>query len=171
MNRTPKNEKDALLLLASLCAQAEHCPQEMIDKMDKWEMDEGTQARIMEYLTKNRYIDEERFTRAFVADKIKYNKWGRRKIEQALWMKHISEDIKNRVLAEVPDEDYIAALAPLIVAKKKSVKGRNDYEKKMKLMKWAAGRGFDMEIIRQCIDREEDSDTPVVHDDDDLIWD
>ena len=34
-------------------------------------------AAMMPNLTEHQYIDDERFTRAFVMDKIRYNKWGR----------------------------------------------------------------------------------------------
>ena len=86
-----KTEQEALIALTALCASGEHCVREMIDKMTRWELPEEAQARVMEYLTKHQYINEERYTRAFVMDKIRYNKWGRRKIEQALWQKRTSK--------------------------------------------------------------------------------
>ena len=100
--------------------------------------------------------DDERYTRAFVNDKMTYNQWGRRKIEQALYQKGVSKDVSNRVLDEVPDEDYIAILRPLIHRKWKTVTGRNDYERSMKLIRYAMGRGFDIEQIKQCIDQADD---------------
>ena len=74
-------EQQALLKLTTLCTQAEHCSQEMIDKMKKWELPEDAIARNMEFLTEKKFIDDERFARFFINDKIKYNKWGRRKVE------------------------------------------------------------------------------------------
>jgi len=47
-------------------------------------------------------------------------------------------------------------LKPLLAQKRRSVKARNDYELNMKLMKWALGRGFTMDIIRQCLTVEEE---------------
>ena len=93
-------EQQALLKLTTLCTQAEHCSQEMIDKMKKWELPEDAIARNMEFLTEKKFIDDERFARFFINDKIKYNKWGRRKVEQALWMKHIPKDISDPIFEE-----------------------------------------------------------------------
>ena len=45
-----KTENDAYLTLAALCAQAEHCQWEMIEKMRRWEMSEEEQARVMQRL-------------------------------------------------------------------------------------------------------------------------
>ena len=42
-----KTENDAYLTLAALCAQAEHCQYEMLEKMRKWEIPEEGQARVM----------------------------------------------------------------------------------------------------------------------------
>lgn len=148
-------EQAAYLQLAALCAQAEHCQQEMRDKMKRWELDEAVQNRVIARLIKERYIDDERYARAFVKDKILYNKWGRRKIQQGLWMKHIDDDIQQRVLDEVDDEEYLNVLKPLFNQKRKSIKAQGDYELNQKLVRFALGRGFTFDIIRQCLNVED----------------
>ena len=151
----------ALQRLSALCASAEHCEYEMTEKMRKWEVEESDCERIMEYLRKAKFVDDERYARAFVKDKIKYNKWGRRKVEQGLWAKHIAEDIRQRVLDEVDERQYKSVLTDLLKSKRRSIKAANDYEMNRKLIKFALSRGFDYSIIRQCIDcddyDEEDS--------------
>lgn len=149
-------EQGAYLQLAQLCARAEHCQYELIEKMRRWEMSEEAQARVMQRLVSERYVDDERYARAFVRDKIRYNKWGRRKVEQALWMKHIDDDIRSRVLSEVDDEEYLSVLRPLLKQKRRSIKAASDYERNQKLVKFALGRGFTFDIIRQCIDGDVD---------------
>ena len=152
----PMSEEQALARLTALCASAEHCTGEMIDKMTKWEISEEAQARIMEHLVKNKYIDDERYCRAFVHDKMEYNHWGRRKIEQALYVKHVYRAIQKTVLDEIPDKDFIDILRPLIVQKRRQTRANSEYEMNMKLMRFAASRGFTIEQIRQCIDVEAD---------------
>lgn len=144
-------EQEAYLQLAALCAQAEHCQQEMRDKMRRRELDETVQNRILARLVKERYVDDERYARAFVKDKIRYNKWGRRKVQQALWLKHIDSDIQQRVLDEIDEKEYLDVLRPLLKQKRKSVKAESDYELNQKLVRFALGRGFSFDIIRQCL--------------------
>ena len=153
-----KTENDAYLTLAALCAQAEHCQWEMLEKMRRWEVPKDAQARVMQRLISERYVDDERYAQAFVKDKIRYNKWGRRKVEQALWQKRIDEDIRKRVLDEVDDDEYLSVLRPLLKQKRRSIKAQNDYELNQKLMRFALGRGFTFDIIRQCIDVEDEPD-------------
>jgi regulatory protein len=76
-------------------------------------------------------------------------------VEQALWQKHIDEDIRQRVLDEIDDEEYLAVLRPLLKQKRKSTKAASDYELNQKLVRFALGRGFTYDIIRQCIDVDE----------------
>ena len=145
-------EQEAYLQLAAICAQAEHCQQEMRDKMRRWELDETVQNRIIDRLIRERYIDDERYARAFVKDKIRYNKWGRRKVKQGLWQKRIDADIQQRVLDEIDENEYIEVLRPLLKQKRKSIKASSDYEQNQKLVRFALGRGFTFDIIRQCLD-------------------
>ena len=145
-------EQEAYLQLAALCAQAEHCQQEMRDKMRRWELDETVQNRIIDRLIKERYVDDERYARAFVKDKIRYNKWGRRKVQQALWMKRIDADIQQQVLDEIDAKEYLDVLRTLLKQKRKSIKAESDYELNQKLLRFALSRGFGFDIIRQCLD-------------------
>lgn len=151
-------EQEAYLQLAALCAQAEHCRQEMLDKMKRWGLDEGVKDRIISRLVKERFVDDERYARAFVKDKVRYNKWGRRKIQQTLWMKRIDEHIQQQVLDEIEEREYLEVLRPLLKQKRKSVKAQNDYELNQKLIRFALGRGFTFDVIRQCINVDETMD-------------
>ena len=147
----------ALQRLTALCASAEHCEYEMMEKMRKWEVEESDRERIMEYLRQAKFVDDERYARAFVKDKVRYNKWGRRKVEQGLWAKHISEDIRQRVLNEVDDSQYKLVLTDLLRSKRRSIKAADGYEMNRKLIKYALSRGFDYSIIKQCLNYGDDT--------------
>ena len=134
-------EEQVLNKLTTLCARGEHCQQEMLDKMRRWEIDESTQAHVMEYLLKEKYIDEER-----------YNGWGRKKVEQALYMKRIPSRIYNPILDEVDEKNYEETLRPLLEAKRKTVTGKSEYEIRGKLIRFALSRGFEMDEILKILD-------------------
>ena len=149
-------EQEAFLQLAALCAQAEHCEQEMRDKLKRWELDTAAADRIIARLQKERYIDDARYARAFVKDKIRYNKWGRRKVEQALWQKRIADDIRQQVLGEIDENEYLDVLRPLLKQKRRTTKAENDYALNQKLVRFALGRGFTFDLIRKCLDVNDD---------------
>ena len=161
-----KTEEEAFLQLAALCANAEHCQYEMLEKMKRWELSEEAQARVMAQLIEERYVDDRRYARAFVKDKICYNKWGRRKVQQGLWMKRIDKEIQDEVLDEIDEKEYLNVLKPLLKQKRKSIKANSDYELNQKLVRFAYGRGFTFDIIRQCLDVS-DIDEDEFEDDED----
>lgn len=150
--------QQAYAKLTTLCARSEHCQHDMLEKMRQWGVNEEEQAQVMARLVDERYVDDERYARAFVNDKIRYNKWGRRKVEQALWQKHIDKDIANRVLNEIDDEEYLSILKPLLKQKRRSIKADDNRQERIKLVKFALSRGFTMDIIRQCIDVEDEDE-------------
>lgn len=148
------SEQEAWLRLSTLCASGEHCQHEMTSKMRRWCIGDDAQARIMERLTKERYVDDERYARAYVNDKVRFDKWGPHKLEEGLWLRHISEDIQQRVLNEVDPELYVDNLRTLLKAKQKSTKAKDDYELRQKLVRYALSRGYSFDMIKQAMDVE-----------------
>lgn len=161
-----KTEEEVFLQLASLCANAEHCQYEMLEKMKRWELSDEAQARVMARLVEERYVDDRRYARAFVKDKIRYNKWGYRKVQQGLWMKRIDKDIQDEILDEIEETEYLNVLKPLLKQKRKSIKANSDYELNQKLVRFAYGRGFTFDIIRQCLDVSEIDEDEFSEDED-----
>lgn len=149
-------EQQALIKLTALCSGAEHCSYEMTEKMRRWEIDEETQARIMEYLINEKYVDDSRFCRAFIREKMRFNKWGKRKIEMALFQKRIDKKMASEALDEVDNGEYAAILRPMLRQKERSVKANSEYEKNMKLIKFAMSRGFTFDVIKECLSGDMD---------------
>lgn len=161
-------KEQALGKLAALCSQSEYCTADLLEKLRKWEIDASDQAEIIAYLVKERYVDDARFARFFVNDKLRFNKWGLRKVEMALRQKQIPPSVSDAVFAEIDDTTYEEVLLPLLEAKWKTTTGRNDYERSMKLIRFAMGRGFDLDIIRKCIDKMTGPEAAELSDDDPL---
>ena len=144
-------EEQLFYRLSALCARAEHCRQEMAAKMRTWQVPDDVQQRVIGRLADERYIDDSRYARAFVHDKVRYAKWGRRKIEQALYMKRIPDDAIAAALDDVDTSEYVEILRPMLQAKAKSIKADSPYELEMKLMRFAAGRGFSVEEAKAAM--------------------
>jgi len=138
--------------LSASCARAEHCLDDMRRKMERWQVENDVQEEVLQYLVKEKYIDESRYARFFINDKIKYNRWGRKKVEQALFYKHIPREVYEPLLDDIVDNDYEEILQPLLRTKEKNIKYANDYEKRMKLIRFAMGRGYSYEQAVHCLE-------------------
>lgn len=149
-------EDEALNRMASYCAASEHCKWEVSEKLLKQGFPDEVVERIVERLVAERYIDEERYCRAYVNDKFRFSKWGKMKIRQGLYLKHIPDSISEPCLDDISPEEYHRVLAELIAAKRRTVKGRNEYDTNSKLIRFALGRGFAMNDILHCVNQNED---------------
>ena len=151
-------EQEALLKLSALCSQAEHSSGEMREKMRRWALPPDVSERVLNRLIDECFVDDERYARFFVRDKIRFDRWGRRKIDQALYRKGIDSSIRSRVLDAVPVSEYESVLRELLAAKRRTVKASSDYELCGKLVRFAVSRGFDMDIVRRCVSSADDYD-------------
>lgn len=156
---TEITEDDALGRMMAYCASAEHCRAEVVEKMQRWGLPYDAVDRIVERLEQERYIDEERYCRAFIRDKYLFAKWGKVKIGQALQLKKISSMIYRPFFEEIDEDEYLSILKKLLAAKRKSVRAENAYELNVKLMRFALSRGYEMKDIRRCLDVSEENDT------------
>lgn len=149
---TEITETEAFRKVAAYCAAAEHCRAEIVEKMQRWGLPYDVVNRLADRLEQEKYIDEERFCRAFVRDKYRLAKWGKVKIGQALQLKKIPKLVYLPLLNEIDEDDYLAVLRGLLAAKRKSVRAASEFELNAKLIRFALSRGFEMKDIRRCID-------------------
>lgn len=151
-------ETEALSRVAAYCSTSEHCRAEIVEKLQRWGMAYDAMDRILDRMEQEKYIDEERFCRAFIRDKYRFAKWGKVKIGQALQLKKISSMTFRPLLNEIDEEEYLSILRDLLASKRKSVRAENDFELNGKLMRFALSRGFEMKDIRRCIDVSDENE-------------
>ena len=147
--------EQALHRLAAYCSRAERCIGDIRKKMDAWEIETDRQNQIIHRLLKEKFLDEERYCKAFVNDKAKYNRWGINKIRFELRKKQLPESLIREALKNLDSEENRERLSVLIEQKKKSVKGKNEWEIRQKLLRFAAGRGFSQKDIESVLGPED----------------
>lgn len=138
-----QEQKIAFNKAAFFCSQAEKCTSEIQEKLKLWGLSEEDSQAVIEELKREKYIDDERFARAYVKDKFRFNHWGKQKIEFMLRAKKIDQEILELAFEEIEDESYLEEIKRLLTEKAKSVKAKDQYHKRNKLMRFALGRGFE----------------------------
>ena len=144
--------------LAAKCSTSEQCLSDVESKLAKYDLTEEEHTRILRHLVEEKYIDDRRYAEAFVRDKYRFNKWGRIKIAQGLRMKGIDSETISTAMEAIDEAEYLDILRDLIKAKRKSTRGKNDYEINGKLVRFATGRGFEYAAIRQCMGTDDFDD-------------
>ena len=138
---------------AKLCSTGEKCSSEIENKLISWGMSESDAEKALDYLRKNDFINDERYARFYVRDKLKFNKWGRFRISYSLKKKGVGSEIVEAAMTEIKSEDYDAVLDQILLTKARSLGNIRSYENKAKLLRFAAQRGFLTDEIYKAIDR------------------
>lgn len=128
--------------MAALCSVGEHCASEIREKLQRAALPAEEIQRVVDRLTEERYLDTARYCRAFSRDKLRFAHWGRVKIEQALHTKGLPETDIREALDELPADEYVQILKDVLQQKARSLHDKDDYTRRGKLLRFAAGRGF-----------------------------
>lgn len=145
------SEPEMLHRAAAYCSAAERCIQDVEKKIKVAGLTGEESDRIIARLLKERFIDESRFARYFVNDKLRFNKWGRIKISYELQRKGIPADIRAEALAGIDEQEYQDILFSLLKSKKKTTRGKDERDVYTKLLRFAAGRGFEGRDASRCL--------------------
>ena len=149
--KKPLTPGEALNKAAAYCTLCERCISEVSTKLTAWGVLHGEQEKIITRLIEEKFIDEARYCRAFVNDKVKFNRWGRIKITAALREKHLPQEYIKEALENIDEDVYMQSLKDVIETKRKELKGGNDFATQQKIIRHAASRGYEPSLIISTI--------------------
>jgi regulatory protein len=141
--------KEAYAKAAALCSKGEKSSSDIRKKLEEWGLDKYDASAVVEELKREKFIDDERYIKAYVNDKFKFEKWGRIKIRFQLKQKGLSDDLIRVGLNEIDEEKYIKLLLQTMRDKAKTIKSGDKYEKMAKIIRFAQNRGFEPEYIHR----------------------
>lgn len=123
------------------CARSEHCAADVRRKLFEWGAPADIAAFIEEKLYDNDFLNDARFCRAYVHDKVEYQSWGRLKIQAGLRALQLPESEICQALADIDESKYISNLCALIASR------RTDSEDKR--LRFLLQRGFTFDEINK----------------------
>ena len=147
----PLTPDQVLDKMAKYCAYQERCVKDVRDKLKAFEISEEEKAKIIDYLLDNRFVNDERYAKAFVRGKVNQSGWGVNKIRFHLIQKGIDKDIIEEALGQTDEEVYRQRLIEILKTKSKTVKAENDFEKKRKLAAYAMQKGFEGSLVWEVL--------------------
>lgn len=139
--------KIALTKAMALCSRREYCSEDIRARLQSWSVSEKDAEKIISALIKENFLNEARYSEAFVKDKFRYNKWGRVKIAAHLKAKSIPGELIRSALDSIDDKLYRNTLKELIASHRKSVKAKNQYDLKGKLLRYGLSKGFESSLL------------------------
>lgn len=147
MSRKPITPDNAFLRLATLCARSEQAEGDLRKKLHDWAIAPCDIDAIIHRLKQERYLDNERYARAYCRDKLRFNGWGRIKIAFMLKGKGIEQEIIDNAIAEIDEEQYLTILNDTLATKAKALGDKTPEQARAALLRFAASRGFESSLF------------------------
>ena len=145
------NFEQGLQRAAGLCCQSEHCVADITEKLLRWGVSREDSERIIDRLIDEKYIDESRYALAYVRDKVRFSHWGRVKIKSMLRMLRVSEQDISNAFDSFDEDEYLGVLENVIESKRRTLPEAESYASRVKLIRFALQRGFEMHEITKFI--------------------
>lgn len=140
-------EEEAYVAMASYCSKSEHCRSEIESKLRHYGMSDLQIDHVIKRLITERFIDEERYAKAFVHDKYVFAGWGVVKIRYALRVKRIEPVDIDNALHAINREEYLSILKNIVEKKNENLKNNGKYERQNKVIHFAMNKGFELDDI------------------------
>lgn len=138
--------------LQRLCSRAEYCRSDVRRKaLRDLEGNEAAADTVVEALVRERYVDDARYSRAFAREKASLQGWGPVKIRFQLRGKGIADAVIDAALEEVDAGSAADKLDRLLLSKARQLEG--DPQRRLKLLKFALGRGYAYDQVEQALAR------------------
>ena len=135
-----------------LCSRREYCVSDIRTKlMKELEGDAQKVETALKKLIEERYVDDLRYATAYARDKASISGWGATKIRYMLSAKGVAKDVISEALNEVDESKAASRLEKLLEHKYKSLK--DDPQWKIKLLRFALGRGYSYDEVSDQIRR------------------
>lgn len=135
--------------LIRYCAYQERSEQEVYFKAKEFTINENLITDLLAQLKEEKYVDDRRFSAAYVKGKINQKRWGRYKIREGLKSKGVANKIIQEALEAIDDQQYLRNLQKLIENQKVDVK--NDVKAKGKLYRYLMSKGYESSIVLEYI--------------------
>lgn len=119
--------------------------------MKRWGVADDAARKVLSRLQSERFIDDSRYAETFVRDKLNLSGWGIYKIKSALRAKGVSKEIVEEVANPMLEQtDMAERLEEIMRRRMRTLKYSSAYEAKAKLIRFAAGRGYDLDEAIEC---------------------
>lgn len=147
------NATEAKQRAGKFCAFRERSPNEVLEKLKAWGLEEAQAMRILAELSAEGYVDEQRFANAFCNDKFEFNAWGKQKIKAHIHVHNISGEVLQKALDRIDAVKYQEKLISLASGKWHSLEQEDPQKRKQKTVAYLVNKGFEMDLIWETVNK------------------
>ncbi len=142
---------EARALIQRYCSYRDRSHFEVMNKLKEYGMQTLAIDTILVELISDKFLDEERFAKAYARGKFNQNKWGWRKILQGLKHHQISKYCIEKAHAELINLPYFEVLEDLMKKKWTQIHSSKTFEKRQKVAAYLLSKGFESNYIWEVL--------------------
>jgi regulatory protein len=140
-------QKAALIKLTRYCAYQERCHAEAREKLATLGLYGNEAGEVIIELARLDFLNEERFAKAFVRGKFRFQKWGKIKIANELRQREVSDYCVSAGFLEIEEEEYLKVLKHLAEAHWGKLTDRSVWAKRKKTGSYLMNKGYEPELV------------------------
>ena len=136
------------------CSKMERSKFDVQFKLYSWGLDQNQIKEVVEKLESDGFLSSGRYIEAYIKGKLYYKKWGKVKIKYNLKLKGFSDELIDKYIDELIDEDfYLEMITEQLKKKSLAIDDDDEYTRKSKLIRFGQSRGYETEISLMCVDK------------------
>lgn len=143
--------QEALAKLMKYCVYRERCHQEVQAKLHKLQMIPEAQEQIIIKLLEDDFLNEERFAKAFVRDKFRFQHWGRYRLKRELKQRNISNYLIKKSLSQISNQAYRESLDQLLEKRLRNIHDTHHLKIKRKAVDYLLRKGYEADLIYKAL--------------------
>lgn len=144
-------KEQVLQKLRFYCRYQQRCQSEIKEKLFELGVNKKDHDEIMSELIKENSVNDERFALAFASGRFKLKQWGRKKIQQGLKEKRVSDEIAQRALDQINKKEYGAILNKLARERYAALKHEQHFVRKKKTMDYLMQKGYEIDLVKDAV--------------------
>jgi regulatory protein len=139
----------------NILSRRDHSKKELERKLYQRKVEKDITGEIISELIELKYLDDERFAKAYLEEKLKLKNVGIEKVKRELFAKGVSREIIKSILDEKGEIDESESAYSLVMKKMKQFtrKTQDTRKIKQKIYTFLFSKGYDYETIEQVFNK------------------
>lgn len=127
--------------------------QQVRQKLYGWRLGKNAVEALLAALIEEGLVNESHYAAAYASERVRINKWGKRKVQQGLKKRQISPYCIRQALAEVDSDEYEKEFRRLAERKWCSFQGKGllPFRRAKKTADFLIGKGYEPEAVWRFI--------------------
>ena len=150
---TPLTVDEAVIQLERFCAYQERYVKELRQKLQEFQIPDEDGEVILKYLQEENFVNDARYTDAYVRGKIRSNNWGKHKIKLELKAKDIDERVIDAAMRDFPKGEYQKIINNLVLKKQQEFQKNPPMVQRHKITTYLLRAGWEQNMAIDAINR------------------